>query len=526
MINDNYHINKYKPWYEWLVYVETFKKPGKQGLVGLFEDKHAKDDKDDKDKNVYVFKVSQYINYLIQHECVVMNGLSSLLSYCPHFCNFVGMIEATVDPQSRKTGNPFEPGDKVGIKKEVLLCEYIKDSMKLYNYIRAADKIPEFVLYSLVKQTLLAIAIAQSKKGFSHYDLHSNNIMVRKCDGDMVMLYILDEDNQFCVPTYGYYPVIIDYGFSYIEDMDDGPMWPSMAHTDVGFMSDRFDWVADPKLFLVTVSSEIKSTHPNSQDAKTLRNITKNIFSPLNIDWDSGWDKDEEMGCSDYISRTFRVYENYDSILFTEYEHYCLDILQTLIILPLEEQEYRNKIQASYETFLREWVKIEKEISSPFYNLYVLKNIVDSARKVRPDYNDTNNRSEALTVFSNDVYGCIQEIAKFCVPKKLNLEIMLCSLLLLGRNLEGAFYDRVTARMRVKEKAYKKLYLNSVEQIYGVIEANITSPYVYSDTSTVMVINAHDETPLYKHKITQEQAQELNKLHPMSQGTYIYDAIK
>ena len=54
MINDNYHINKYKPWYEWLVYVETFKKPGKQGLVGLFEDKHAKDDKDDKDKNVYL----------------------------------------------------------------------------------------------------------------------------------------------------------------------------------------------------------------------------------------------------------------------------------------------------------------------------------------------------------------------------------------------------------------------------------------------------------------------------------------
>ena len=62
---------------------------------------------------------------------------------------------------------------------------------------------------------------------------------------------------QHYIPTNGHYPVIIDFGFSYINDMKDGPLWPSMAHTCVGFMSDRFDWVADPKLFLVTVSGEI-----------------------------------------------------------------------------------------------------------------------------------------------------------------------------------------------------------------------------------------------------------------------------
>ena len=27
----------------------------------------------------------------------------------------------------------------------------------------------------------------------------------------------MDNDNQFCVPTFGYYPVIIDFGFSYSD---------------------------------------------------------------------------------------------------------------------------------------------------------------------------------------------------------------------------------------------------------------------------------------------------------------------
>ena len=82
--------------------------------------------------------------------------------------------------------------------------------------------------------------------------------MIKKCNKDLVFLYKLDDENQFCVPSMGHIGIIIDYGFSYISDMKDGPLYASLCHTDVGFMSDRFDWVADPKLFLVTVSDEIK----------------------------------------------------------------------------------------------------------------------------------------------------------------------------------------------------------------------------------------------------------------------------
>ena len=70
--------------------------------------------------------------------------------------------------------------------------------------------------------------------------------------------YVLDDENQLCVPTNGYYPVIIDFGFSYIKNMDNNPLWASLAHTEVGFMTNQYDPIADPKLLLVTMSDELK----------------------------------------------------------------------------------------------------------------------------------------------------------------------------------------------------------------------------------------------------------------------------
>ena len=250
-----FNKNKDTTWSKWLKFENTFDKPGKQGLVGLLSPIDQLFNEEGKELK-FVFKVSQYINYLIQHEYVVMKGLNSLAPYCPHFCKAIGTLLCEIDPNARKKGNPFLITTKHHIEKEILLTEYIDNSCKFYNYIRS-KKIHDRIIYSSIKQVLMAIAIAQRKKNFTHYDLHSYNVMMKKCNKDVVFLYVLDEENQFCVPTHGNYPVIIDFGFSYISDMDDGPAWASMAHTDVGFMSDRYDWVADPKLFLVTVAKEM-----------------------------------------------------------------------------------------------------------------------------------------------------------------------------------------------------------------------------------------------------------------------------
>jgi hypothetical protein len=560
---DNYEKNKDKKWSEWLIFDGCLKSQGKQGIIGFFKLKNNYQKGDTvlyKKHNVraiiknidietksyiiqiednnsiistledyiepinglnsskYIFKISQYTNHLAYHELISMQGLKKLSTYCPHFCKGFGVIKTEIEPRFRKNSNPFHIKSKYPIEKELLLCEYIDKSSKFYNYIKSLN-IHEDVLYSVVKQVLLAISLAQKEKQFTHYDLHSNNVMIKKCNKDLVFLYKLDDENQFCVPSLGYYSIIIDYGFSYISDMNDSPLFSSLCHTDVGFISDRFDWVADPKLFLVTVSDEIKEKR-GTKKSKKFRRIVKNIFAPLKIEWDSGWDCTEKKGAVDYVAN---LLESYNSVsrLFEDYDYYCLDLLQSLIILPLEKQDYAD-IKKSYETFLTEWIKIENEISSEFYNLYILKEVIDSARQVRPDYMRNETREQALTVFRKSIYETLNKVSKFCIPKNLHFEKLLCSLYVLAKNIEGILYEIIDVRMEDKNKEYDRLLLKSTEQIYATINANIQDEYIYNENTQILIIdNVNKKNDIYQ--IPKEEIDIVNKLHPLAKGTYIND---
>jgi hypothetical protein len=508
-----FNKNKNKNWDEWLTFSTTFEKPGKQGLVGIMTSKEDENTK-------YVFKISQYLNYLVEHEHSVMKGLSDLALYCPHYCKSYGIINCDVDPTKRKAGNPFHIKKKNQvIQKKVLLMEYIEKSVKFCSYIRS-QKLEEDILYSTIKQVLLATVLSQNKKNFAHYDLHSDNIMMKQCNKDLVFLYIIDEENQFLVPTLGHYPIIIDFGFSYVKDMDNDYMWPSMAHTDVGFMSDRFDWVADPKLFLISISHEMK-VERNSKKSKKLRKIVKNMFYPLSVEWDCGWDNLNNESASNFIVELFEE-NNEDSHLFREYENYCVDIIQSLIILPLEPRKY-DSLDQSFKAFIEEFIKIENQIGNNFYNLYILKGIIDSAREVRVDYFRGETRQDALKKFRLDTYEKIEQVAKFCKTKDIKFEKMLCSLLVLAKSMEGVYYEVIQSQMDKKEKEYKKLPLNSIEQMYGCIETNIPDNYIYNKDTIVFQLDSVNEkcTPF---KLSSEEITNLNDMHHLTRGTYLHES--
>ena len=513
-IIDIFNSNKDKNWYEWLEFDKIFSKPGKQGLAGLFNIKGT-------NKQI-VFKISQYINHLSQHEFSIMKGLSAISDFCPHFCKGVGIINCNIDPKSRKSGNPFKPICKYPIEKEVLLSEFIDNSKKLYNYI-CSEKIHENVLYSSAKQVLMGISIAQKKTNFSHYDLHSYNIMIKKCDKNTVFLYVIDENNQFCVPTYGYYPIIIDYGFSYIKNLDNNPMWATLAHTDVGFTSDRFDWVSDPKLFLVTTSGEIKD-YRNTKKSKKFNKIIKNIFNPLTIDWESGWDELDERAATDIVTEMLEDY-NSGSELFDKYDHYCIDLLQSLIVLPIKPQSYKN-IDKAYTGFLEEFIKIENEINSPFYNLYILKEIVDTARIIRPDYEkkDTSCINKAIKTFKDNIFNKVHSIAKFVQLKTVKFEKMLCSLLVLAKNIEGVLYEVMTDKMKDKQAEYKKLPVKNIEQIMGILQVNLPDEYVFDEDTKVCIVNSITNTT-ETVKIPKKHLKELNQMQSISQGAFLTEIL-
>lgn len=504
---------------KWLTFDCLFDKPGKQGIVGLFNVKNNNTDSAEENKNTkIVFKISQYINYLVYHEYSVMKGLNELSPYCPHFCKTFGIISSEIDPKIRETDNPFRITSKYPIEQEILLTEYIDNSTKFYNYIKSS-KIKDNIIYSTIKQVLMAVSIAQRKKRFTHYDLHSYNIMMKQCNKDLVFLYVLDEDNQFCVPTNGHFPVIIDFGFSYINDLDNGPAWPSLGHTQVGFMSDRFDSISDPKLFLTTVAYELKLKRRNRKTIKFNR-IVKNMFNNLKIDRKSGWDEITEMSSSTYVLNMLEFYKT-DSNIFDNYDHYCLDILQSLIILPLQEQKYDN-IGQSYKAFVKEFVKIENEIGNPYYNLYILKGIVDIAREVRQDYLKAVTRKNSVDYFRKCVYERINFVSSFCRPKKINFDIMLCALFCLCKNIEGILYEITESQMNKKLKLYNKMPLKNIEQIFGTIDINLPDTYEYNENTTIYVMDCIKET-CEKMKLNTSQISELNKTDSLVKGTVLYE---
>ncbi len=504
-----YKQNQDKPWFKWLEVQNVFQKSGKQGLVGTMNVIGNKD-------TTFVFKISQYINYLVRHEFAVMKSLNNLSDYCPHFCKAIGGIICEVDPTVRKKGNPFISQSEHLIEKEVLLMENLVNTRKFYSHIYS--NLDEKCLYSTIKQILLAITIAQRKVKLTHYDLHSNNIMMRQCNKDVVFLYILDEDNQFCVASNGYCPVIIDYGFSYSDGLKNGPLWPSLGHTEVGFMSDRFDPIADPKLFLVTVAGEIKEARGTKQ-SKKLWNIVKNNYGPLPLDWSSGWDKGIDKSSSEYVTKIFKKFKT-DSNLFEDYDHYCIDILQSLIILPLQKQNYKN-IETSYKTFIKEFSKIENEIGTPFYCMYILKGIVDAARVVRKDYIQKSSRKHAIDYFKVSTFEYIDSVVKFCKPKNIHFERMLCSLLCLGREIEGILYSKTEKRMREKIENYNNVPLQTPEEVCAVIDINIPDEYVFNTNTTIMAFDAINEKCV-PFCLTKDEINDINNVASISRGSELY----
>ncbi len=509
---DKYQKNKKGEINSWLAFETIFNRQGKQGIVGSLT---LRGDSD----QVFVFKLSQHINHLAVHEALVMKGLNSLANYCPHFCRSYGTIDCQVDPKIKREGNPFKIEDAYPIDKEVLLIEHIP-GYKFLNHIKSRQ-IRDEIVYSIIKQVLLAILLAQRDKKFSHYDLHSNNIILRRCPEDVVLVYVIDEDNQFCVPTYGYYAVIIDFGFSYIDDMRDEPFWNTLAHTDVGFMTDRFDWVSDPKLFLISVTQDLKLYRDN-HTSRTLRRIVKNIFSELKLDWESGWDDYEDAPAADEVLELLEDF-NPGSPTFENLDHFGIDLIQSLIVLPMEPQKYKS-IHKSFYAFLKEFKKIEEEINSEFYNLYMLKKIVDLARELRPDYLEDAKRETAVKEFKEGILDEIYKIAKFCHPRGISYDRMLCGLLLLGRSVEGMLHDLMVVRMDHKEKDYQKLPVEGTLDIFAAVEVNIPSEYEFTKGTEIVVLDSLQKNTKIL-QVSERNISDLNETEPSSRGVFIYDLL-
>ena len=485
-------------------------KTGKQGIAGKIEI----------DNESIAFKVSQNLNHLIEHEFNVMSRLSDI-DFCPNFCSPIEMNVINTEPKFDKTKNPFEIVSKYPIKKSVLMEEYVPGH-KLSKHIKSDQlNTSSKVIYSAIKQVMAAIAIAQKRTHFTHYDLHSDNIILKKCDRDNVFLYVLDEETQILIPSMGYIPVIIDYGFSYIDSLEGQYMSASLGHTEIGFTSHKFDWVSDPKLFLVTIFNELND-YRKTKNTKKFENIVRNMFSSLSIDWECGWDNTKGDSASDILIEKLEEKCKISSKIFSKHACYSVDLLCSLIVLPLKEKKH-NELYISFSTFVTEFQKIEREIQSSQYNLYILKNIVDSAQRYKDEY--LTNPSEVLGKFKIDLNSAILSVSKFCSPRKIHYEKMLCSLYNFANCAEGFLFNTINKQMKYKATEYKELNISSILDVVNILNVNIEDDYVYNENTKLIVIDSINKSRK-EVDLEDETIDLLNETLPCARGYLMYNKYK
>lgn len=491
---------------DFLEYDGPLLKKGKQGLVGFLMDKNS--------GKRYVYKISQYLDFMIDQEYRVLMDLNTLRDYCPHFVKMFGKTTVPVAANFKRAKNPFETSpDYKTISTDMLVIQHLEGCKKFFKYIKN-DVCSTMELLSIVKQSLLASAIAHQKVKFTHYDMHSDNILVQECNPNSVFLYIINGEYHL-VPTYGRCPIIIDFGFSFSKSAENYRMNCSLAHTKYGFIQCKEDSYTDAKLFLLSVSNEINK-YKRSDTSQTFRNVVKSLYKDARVDLDCGWDNRQKSNISDdFMSDHERSFER--SRFFDEQGDFIVDLLQTLAVLPLTYKYSKEKTKDLMALLISEFVKIEKLVNDDFYNMYILKEIVASACKNRELYTSASGtRTEAVDNFKRDTLAAVDRVAKFCNPK-LNWERLLCTLLCLGKNIQNYCHDKISRLTQTKEKDYRTIPLQSTFEIYKAIEANLPSEFVFDKHTVIYTWNADKEN---SSKTTLDRAliRLLNETHPAERG--------
>ena len=491
-----------------LKFKSLFKNQGNQGIVGIFYINK---------QDECVFKISSTGESVLMHEEIVLKNLYNLSSFCPNFPVYIDMIEKQVDSNYYNRPDPFQVNSlrKPRKKIKVLLSEYIK-SVKLARLI-ADKRVHDNMIYSCIKQVVFSMYIGQqSSKQLTHYDLHSSNVIVKNCDDNIVFVYIFKnergEERWECVPSAGMCSVIIDYGYSYVKDIENKPLYSTMEYTELGYTSNCFDSVVDLQRFLISISIDLKMHRTGNKLRKKIKKIYKGV------DFDSGWEP--HKNCRAKINKIFKydknnIHNKKKSIIFS-YRNRFIESLQNLIDLPLsfDSKEKKKNIikdtKLAFIGFLKEWNKIEKEIRNEDDKISIMEGIIISVRKVKKMYESkSGNIKEAIRIFRQNVYHEIGKVIDLCSPQHIEFELFLCSIILLSRGI--CYILKKESKKIQSDRAFFRKDRNlNILNIYDTIKKQIPVNYTFNINTTFTIVDSIREKCYYYKCASDEDVQSLN----------------
>jgi len=461
-----------------LNFKRVFSSDSVQGTAGLVTIKEL-------DQNPIVFKVSNGVDYTIEHESMVLEDLKQIEEFCPHFMSKYDIIELPVSSIFFQ-----EPHEEYGFMEDssdyfmtqVMFTEYIS-RFTYYHYLRSG-KIP--IVNSLILQTLCGLHMSQEHVKLTHYDLHLDNILIRNCEENTIHLYTLDKDLSLMVPTYGSVPLVIDMGSSYSKSSD--RLLTSIEHYQNGLQSCIYDEMNDLHHLLMSTLSclaedEIYKRHYDNVYYKLMC-----LFSPLPLWREKGWkilehDLVEEIMY--YFLENCTFVKNKDKRhMFKDYFEDIIETLNASIRLPLKElskEEIDSKLPKLWDSLFEHIYTILdfESISNDTECVYVIKEIVNVCIEV----NKGKDIGSAISVCKNRL-NVLLDPADL---KQINIKEIVAILTEMGDYM-GSFYN-----------IYIKDNMNIVNNAYAIMKQGLGAGGV-KDILKVFLKNCPADVELDKNK--------------------------
>lgn len=364
-----------------LNFVKLFSSDSVQGTAGIVTLKGL-------DTVPIVFKISNGVDYAIEHESQVLEDLKDIEFFCPHFMSKYETMDLPISSVFFKDPDPekgFMEENSDYFITSVLFTEYIS-KYTYYHYLMTGNKT---IINSLILQILCALHVSQTHSKLTHYDLHLDNILIRSCDENTIHIYDLDDKNSILVPTYGNIPVLIDMGSSYSKSSSN--LITSIEHYHHGLQSCIFDKFNDlHHLLLATLSCLTEKEKEGDEYYNNVYYKLMSLFSPIPLWRNKGWkildydlvdalmyyllencefvsNKDKKYAFKDYFEDIIESINAVVSIPFTSYTKDEIDLKLPRLWDSLFEHIYKI-INFTSITNESECVYIIKEVASAYLN--------------------------------------------------------------------------------------------------------------------------------------------------------------
>lgn len=517
-----------------LKFVKYFPHQGAQSITGIVNINNIP----------IVFKISLKFDNILELEKTIVESIHPFRKSCPHFMGYVGLLTIPISQEfleDHEHNYIFEIKENM-FPKKVAFYEYI-NNISMYNICKNMEM---NLISSQLLQILLALQYQQQKISFTHYDLHTDNVLIKTCDKNSMFLYILN-NKKYAVPTYGFYPVLVDLASSYCDILLNKPMYSSIHYYDQGLQPSCFDKMEDIHHLCMSVASSCeryskKESHLDKQDKMLcFTNKMRKLFKYLPIS-NRGWKilKHDFLSVAlDNISKKCTNYDRFEII--EDFEEPIISMLSTLIILPFKPYKDNIKIEKYYTGLLEEISKlfIYLDIMTEDHGMFVLRGLFDSIHRILENNANIVSELKNFLTYISSVFPVLKNVIKKVHSHSLvvvdsthtrlviNFEQIVNNSKMISYYLSDLYFKLLNEHNSYINKCYNKTVINDPLDMFHYISRNFTPNFDVDYNTTIYIWNCDNNSSSIK-KCANMKKDEIKKVNSMSfidKGECLYEIL-